>query len=48
MTSSSTSHLVLSRFPSNRVTFSDPIGVSLHELSQQLPLRLIELVMPYV
>ena len=38
---------VSKRWPCSRSTFSDPNIVSLQALSQQLPLRLIELVMPY-
>jgi hypothetical protein len=45
--SSFASRLVLKRCPCSRSTFNDPNNVSLHALSQQLPLRLIELVMPY-
>jgi hypothetical protein len=38
---------ILKRCPCSRSTFSDPNSVSLQALSQQLPRRLIEAVMPY-
>jgi hypothetical protein len=47
MVSSFASRLVLKRWPCSRSTFNDPNSVSLQALSQQLALRLIELVMPY-
>jgi len=47
MASSFAWRLVANRCPCSRSTFNDPNSVSLHALSQQLPRRLIEAVMPY-
>jgi hypothetical protein len=47
MTSSFAWRRVTNRWPCSRSTFSDPNRVSLQALSQQLPRRLIEAVMPY-
>ncbi|MNX53240.1 hypothetical protein D3C86_839320 [compost metagenome] len=47
MISSFAWRLVFNCWPCSRSTFNDPNSVSLQALSRQLPLRLIELVMPY-
>src|SRR5512140_1694874 len=47
MTSSMARRRVSKRCPCRRSTFGDPNSVSLQALSQQLPRRLIEAVMPY-
>ena len=46
MTSSLASRMVSKRWPCSRSTFSEPNSVSEQALSQQLPLRLIDGVMP--